>query len=230
MATQRLSVTILLLASTACGTQSPDAQPSIPYLQVLEQGLTHQFDVKLFPHGRVQIMDATASYFESADTKHLRFQSNYLEFLKKARTDGLLVLKEDQETEMQRMAHMGVSFFAVSPTEKLSKMQDATSSNQQFIGVPLGTIKVLGIMKDEEYKAPAHIAGPGDQFRLILGTARDIPSSQAITLGKYYGTIEPQTLKFRAVLQFNPFAKTYTYVAAALGNPQDAAWKTEHVK
>ena len=67
-------------------------------------------------------------------------------------------------------------------------------------------------------------------FRLVLGTVERRPTPDAITLGKSYCATEAQEFKFRAVVQYNPFAKTYSYAVADLGNPQDSGWKTAHVK
>jgi hypothetical protein len=125
---------------------------------------------------------------------------------------------------------MGATFYVVSPTEKLLKLQDPQKSTGKFIVVPFGTMKLLEVLKEEDYKSPTPLGGAGDQFRLVLGTVHAEPSAQALTLGKSYGGIEPNDLKFRAVLQFNPFAKTYTYITADLGNLKDPGWYSQNVK
>jgi hypothetical protein len=243
MNTNPIGVVVLTLGIASCnGVRLPGSQPSAPYLPVLEQGLTAQHDCITFPRGRVQIMGAMSSQMEAADWNQLKFQIQYLTYLQSAQTNGLLTVTEEQQNSLERIRNMGARFFKVVPTDKLSQMQAATNSDieqvlsqwlhkrDRIVAVQIGTIKVLQILKDEEYKPRVRVGGAGDEFRLVLGTVRDTPTQQAKTLGRYFATIEPQELKFRAVLQFNPFAKTYKYVTADVGNPQDAGWKTETVK
>ncbi len=115
----------------------------------------------------------------------------------------------------------------VKPTEKLSKIKDQKLSTDDKLVVRISTIKVVEIIKVEEHKVPDK---PGDDFRLVLGRFRDTPTSQAKLLGPNYCTIEPKDSKFRALLQFNPFTKSYICWTADIGEPEDPGWNSNNVK
>ena len=205
----------------------PSGHSDAPYLAVLEQGLTNQVDLMRFPRGQVQIMSALSSQMESDDSNRLRFKVQYLDVLQRAQKDGLLNLTEKLQSSLESVGNMGARFFTVSPTEKLLQLHDAKRSNDKCVAIPIGTVKVIEVLKENEYKAGT--GAPGDEFRLVIGRCRDTPTAQAKKLVGFC-TQEPQDLKFRAVLQFNPFNKTYTYVIADTGNPEEAGWSTSYVK
>ena len=229
MKPHQILVVIVAFAAVGCNrVKLPSGHSDAPYLSVLEQGLTDQTDVMLFPRGEVQIMSGLSSQMESRDVNQLKFTIQYLEFLQNAQKGDLLTLTERQQGSLQSIGNMGARFFTVAPTPKLLQLQDAKKNKDKFVAVPIGTIKVLEILKDDEYKFPR--GAPGDEFRLILGRVRDTPTPQAKALPQHFATTEPQELKFRAILQFNPFAKTYTYVTADVGTPEDATWKTNNVQ
>lgn len=227
MNTKRILIAVALFAIAACSRQS--LLKAQPYRQQLEDGLFNANAFLIFPIGRVQVMSGLSSQMDAADWKILKFPIAYLDFLQRAQKDGLINLTEEQQSPLESIRNMGARFFAVTATEKLSKMK----SNAQFGGnlvVWISTFEILQVLKDQEYKPPVGFGGAGDEFRLVLGTVRRSPTPNAITLGKFYCPTEVQELKFRAVLQYNPFAKTYSYRAADLGNPQGPGWNTENVK
>lgn len=223
--THRILIAVALFATAACSRQS--LLKGQPYIPVLERALRKSVS---FPRGRVQIMSGLSSQMEATDWVQMKFPAQYLDFLQRARKDGLLNLAEEQQGPLDSIRNMGARFFSVSPTDKLLKMDNKTPDTPGLLTVLTAEFKVLQILKDQEYKPPVGMGGAGDEFRLVLGTGRRTPTQDAITLGQSYCAIEPQELKFRSVLQFNPFAKTYTFVDADLGRPQDSGWESENVK
>ena len=127
---------------------------------------------------------------------------------------------------------MGRRFITVSPTDKLLKLETPPYNNANtavgFSFVSVGTMKVTEVLKEEEHKVPG--AKPGDEFRIVLGKMRETPTPAAKELAALGANTEPRELKFRAILQFNPFAKTYTYVTADYGKPEDAGWLTNNIQ
>jgi hypothetical protein len=109
----------------------------------------------------------------------------------------------------------------------LRSLADGSLSNGSWLVVLVGHMSLLEIVSSEPCKLKR--ATPGDQFRLVIGLVEDTPNSNAKILGSTYATQEPQKLKFRAILQFNPFTKTYTYVTGDYGQPEAAVWLTESV-
>jgi hypothetical protein len=229
MKTKLLTVSIVVLLVAACGrVKLPEGQKSAPYLTVLEQGLTDNIDTDRIPRGEVQIMSELSSKMEEPNATQMRFQAVYLQVLQKAERARLVTLSERPQNALESVGNMGARFFTVTPTDALLKLQDPKKSNDRWIAVPIGTMKVLEILKEEEYKFAER--KPGDEFRLVLGRVCDTPTPQAKALASLGVTTEPQDLKFRAVLQLNPFAKTYTYIVADFGKPDESGWSSDFVK
>jgi hypothetical protein len=218
----------LLACLVACDqVKAPKGVDPKPYLTVLEKGLTKHHDFERLPQGQITIMNAWSSAMESGDANAMRFPLRYLEHLQRAEKDGLLRLAEKRQDVWGQLANQGARLFSVTPTEKLRQMADPKESDEKWLAVPIGTIKVLEIMSEEPCKLKR--ATPGDEFRLVLGLISDTPTQQVKALGPEYGTIEPQKLKFRAILQFNPFDKSYTYHISDCGKPSEAGWNSEYV-
>jgi hypothetical protein len=222
MNTNRMLIAVALFATASCSRQS--LRKGQPYAQQLQEGLKWNNGFADFPTGRVQIMSGLSSQMEAADRTNQKFPLAYLAFLQQAEKDGLLKLTEEQQGPLDAIRNMGSRFFTVTWTEKLSKMKFSGST------VLTATFEILQILKDQEYNPSVGFGSAGDEFRLVLGMVRSRPTPNAMALGKYYCNTEVQELKFRAILQYNPFAKTYSYRVADLGNPQDPGWNTQYVK
>lgn len=229
MKTKLFTVSIVVLLVAACDrVKLPEGEKSAPYLTVLEQGLTDNLDTDRLPRGEVRIMSELSSEFEKPDATHMKFQARYLQILQKAEKAGLVTLSERPQNALESVGNMGARFFTVTPTDALLKLQSSEKSDDRWVAVPIGTMKVLEIIKEEEYKFAERKSG--DEFRLVLGRLRDTPTPQAKALASLGVTTEPQDLKFRAILQFNPFAKTYTYIVADFGKPDESGWSTDFVR
>ena len=145
----------------------------------------------------------------------------YLVKLQEAEKDGLVKL-----TGMTNI-NFGQTILTVTATRKLQQLSDAKASDTNSLAIQVGTIKVLDIIGEEPCKLK--MATPGDEFRLIVGLVNDTPTDAVKTLGPKYGTIEPHRLKFRAILQFNPFNRSYSYRVADIGYPDKPEWLSENV-
>src|SRR5262245_15669741 len=91
MKSKSLSISLLVLLVAACDrVKLPEGKRSAPYITVLEQGLTDQFDNHRFPRGEIQIMSELSSQIETGDPKQMKFQASYLQELQKAEKAGFV--------------------------------------------------------------------------------------------------------------------------------------------
>lgn len=222
-----ICLAILLTCLVACdqSESSKGANPK-PYLTVLEEGLTeHGFD--LFPQGQIEITSGLSSAMESGGgwSMRSRLQNEiYLKyFLQDAEKQGLLNLAEKQQRSPGQIA-MGSRFFMVTATEKLRQMADPKKSDEKWLAVQRGTIKVLKIISEEPCKLQQ--ATPGDKFLLVMGLISQTPTK---VFSPKDGTVKRQELKFRAILQVNPFDKSYKFLTSDIGNPSEHDWFSNHV-
>jgi hypothetical protein len=222
-----VGVMILLACLAGPGPANADGNNLKSYQAVLNAGLTQQHDYHRVPVGQITIMSQMSSQMEEANLETLRLPLQYLESLQQAEKDGLITLTEKNQSEMDKLLTMGARIFTATATDKLRKLIDPKESTEKWLAIPIGTMQVEEVMSEEQCKLVK--ATPGDQFRLVVGLVTDTPTEQVKTLGRNYGTVETQKLKFRAILQFNPFTKTYTYVVADLGKPEDPGWHSDIV-
>lgn len=221
-----LHVAALLLAG--CDpVKAPKGVDPKPYLRVLTEGLTKEFDYHRKPQGVVTIMSGLSSAMEAGDFAQMRFSAQYLDHLRLAEKAGFVTLQEHQQDPLSAIANLGARYFTVTPTDKLRKLADPAESSDTVLAVPVGRMKILEVISEEACVLKR--TTPGDEWRLVLGLVRDTPTEQALALGRQFCSVEEQTLKFRALLHFNPFGKTYRYVAADWGRPNDMGWKSENV-
>lgn len=205
------------------------------YKSVLEHGLNHQFEFAFFPVGKLRIMgpqesEITERMGQSGDWQRLEFPGRMLAFLEQAERDGFLKIEEQKVEGLGALLMQGARFFVALPTEKLIKLQDLKSSTSTYIKVQLGKFDVTEIISDEAFTPPKGLGGPCDQFRLILGKVRDIPTSQSMELGPNYIMGSGEEFKFRAVMQVNPFTKSREFVMADIGKVDRNDWLSGFVE
>lgn len=222
-----VGVMVLLAGLAWTAPANADGNNLKSYQAVLNAGLTQQHDYHRIPVGQITIMSAMSSQMEEANLETLRLPLQYIESLQQAEKDGLITLTEKNQSEMDKLMTMGARIFTATATDKLRKLIDPRESTEKWLAIPIGTMQVEEVMSEEPCKLVK--ATPGDQYRLVVGLVTDTPTEQVKTLGRNYGTVETQKLKFRAILQFNPFTKTYTYCVADLGKPEDPGWKSDIV-
>jgi hypothetical protein len=240
VAATAFSVFVVLLSPTAHCQNQPLSDNSVQtnaesYRPVLEHGLNHQFEFTFFPVGKVRIMgpqesEITERMGQGADWQRLEFPGRMLAFLEQAEKDGLVKIEEQKVEGLGVLLTQGARFFTVLPTEKLIKLQDATSSSSAYIKVRVGTFNVTEIISDEAFTPPKGVGGPGDQFRLILGKVKDTPTSQSKKLGPNYVMGSGEEFKFRAVMQVNPFTKSREFVMADIGKIDRNDWLSGFVE
>lgn len=111
--------------------------------------------------------------------------------------------------------------FTVAPSEKLLMAADRRLSTPTCLVLGLTDCRIAEIVSNTEYKNQL-VVSSSDQTRLILGTFNVCDAELATTLGKSTGIY--RDLKFRALIQFNPFTKSYSCERIDFGNPQDNDW------
>jgi hypothetical protein len=228
MKTNTLTLIACALSFAACNeVKAPKGTDHKSYTEILNEGITMAQGYASFPQGEVTIMSGLASSMESGDAAQMRFPIQYLEHLQKAERDGFVTLVEKQQDALQQIGNMGARFFTVQGTQKLLSMADKDKSSDQWTQVHISRFKILEILSEAPCKLRR--STPGDEFRLIVGRLEDTPTDNAKTLGAGYCTTERQELKFRAILQYNPFNKEYSYVVADVGLSDQTGWQTNHV-
>ena len=216
-------ISVLTLSICSCSRLSTKA----PYKEVLEEGLIGQVETTAFPTGEVQIMTGF-SQIEPADISAMKFHSDYLAFLEKARDLELIRLSERRQGTWSALLSPGIRFFNVQPTDKLLRLADKSKSDDKWIRVVVGRCEITEIIKDTDYKNAN--APQGEEYRLILGKFMNIPTKEAAELSSLGVTTDKKELKFRAVLKVNPFNKSYSFVVADYGYLDREDWITSYVK
>lgn len=210
--------------------QHANAQSSGVISAVLEGGMLKEGTMS-FPRGPIQIMSKMAEEMERPNPAQQKYGMASLESFQRYEKAGFLTIAEERRSPLESIRDMGARSFTVSPTNKLLQIQDPKLSSGTFAVIQAETYKVTNIIKNEEYKPPVGSGSPGDEFRLILGVILQSTTEQGKVI---YGAIgyypQPRQRKFRAILQFNPFAKTYSFVTADLGDPASADWFSQNVK
>jgi hypothetical protein len=215
---------ILAVAVVAC-----DGADRKGYITAVEDGLTKAHGTQNYPQGQITIMSALSSRMESADSRTMRFRIEMLEALQVAEKAGFLKLSELQQSSLDQIGSIGARFFIVTPTDKLRQISDPKESSEKWLAVRIGTFKIMKVISDEPCSLKK--ATPGDEFRLVVGLVSQNPTQQgqSIAPAMNVGKLDVQSHKFRAILQFNPFNKSYSLVAADLGSPKETGWYSESV-
>jgi hypothetical protein len=212
-----------LLFAVTVVAQGPST--SAPYIAVLTEGLTKDHGYYDVAHGRITIMSALSSRNEAADLGAMKFPIQYLSTLEYNQSIGLIRLIEQPQSELDKIGSMGARLFNATPTDKLLQLADAKVSTANWARIPTLGVQVLEIVSDDACKFSKPT--PGDDFRLILGLIGGEPTRQWRTL--FPDVKEMDQLKFRVVLQFNPFTKRYAYVTSDIGKPSEATWYSNSV-
>ena len=147
---------------------------------------------------------------EGTDIKNKRFTLEYLQFLGSCKTEGLIELTEQKQSELAMAGNMGTRLFTSTWTPKAISMRDTANSDNDWLRIPLGSCKIKTIVKDIEYHHPN--LPQSDDFRLIVGTYERTCN----TFGKEQG-VKDEVFKFRALIRANPFNQTYSYQTADWG-------------
>jgi hypothetical protein len=168
----------------------------------------------VIPCGEVTIMRGSDSMTEPPDWIRRRFPIGLLGFFQALQGSGLITLREKEQSQLESFGNAGERFFKVTPTPKLLQLQTEQKSslslpatephdillalevrNQgksslspwttNYVAVRMGTMRLIEVLKEDEYKMPNATAG--DEFRLVLGTLRRTPTPQARELGANQG-------------------------------------------
>lgn len=221
----RLSVilaALMYLSLSACGDNAATAPPSAnsPYKEEVESGLAGEFNSLRIPLGIIEVL--SPRWGDGAGQPWMkRFSNSYLTDLTALKDAGLVTFKETDQTDTLRLK--GARQFEVTLTKKALDLCDPKKSDKEWACIPIGTCRIKTIVKDIEYPQPPS----SDNFRLIVGTYERTYSDLGIQL---FGEREKVlVLKFRAVLKYNPFNKTYSFQKADYGDPNKDEWTTKNV-
>jgi hypothetical protein len=207
--------------STTDKTEARSAARAIPYKDVIEAGLTEQFNVLTIPSGEIQIMSAMSSQFESPDVKRKRLPNQFLEALKAWQEGGLVTFVEIKQSELELIGSTGTRKYTVTPTKKALDASDPKKSDSDWLQIPIGQCKVLSVVKDIEYRNPK--LPQSDDYRLVVGTYERSYNEFA----KAGGAGSNEVFKFRALLKVNPFNQSYSFQGADWGKIEVDEWETQ---
>ena len=209
--------------STTDKNEARSAARAIPYKEVIETGLTKQFNYLGIPRGKVQVMSAMSSQFEAADLKNKRLPIQFLKAMEAWKEAGLIEYTELKQSDLDLMGNMGTRIFTVTPTQKANDAGDPKESDSAWLQIPIGQCKVLSVVKDVEYHNPK--LPQSDDFRLVVGTYERSFNDFA----KAGGAGTNEIFKFRALLKVNPFNQSYSFQGADWGKIELDKWETDRI-
>lgn len=210
--------------STTDKNEALSAAQAIPYKDVIEKGLTKQFNYVGIPRGEIQIMSGLSSQFESPDMKRKRLPIQYFEAIKAWQEAGLLTYSEIKQSELDLIGSTGTRKYIITPLQSAIDVSDPEESDADWLQIPLGQCTVLSVVKDVEYHNPE--LSQSDDYRLVVGTYRRSYNKFSKDSG---APAEDTTLKFRALLKVNPFNQSYSYQYADWGEIDSDKWETENI-
>ena len=226
MANQRCRLTLgLVLLALTLGCSRGDDAGSGDIGRIIASGLYRDYNVGQVPDGQIEIMSGLSASVEGSDFAARRFAPAHLEFLRSWEQRGLLALREHSQSSLEAIGRMGARTFTVTPTEQLRSIADPTLATDGYLMIPLGSVTIEQIVSDAIYQSPALSAS--EQWRLVLGTYRVKPTEIA---NEAASSTEDHTYRFKALLKFDPFTNTFTYVAADFGRVGETEWLTQRVQ
>src|ERR1051325_2284453 len=119
------------------------------------------------------------------ETGKQRLPDDLLEFDRRAQAAGLITLREIPESYwgsfLSQTQGMGTPV-EITPTQKLLTLAGATPDPRDAAAgrnllVRVSSFKIDQVTTDEKYKG--QLAQPGEEYRILLGTYREIPTAAA---------------------------------------------------
>lgn len=117
---------------------------------------------------------------------------------------------------------MGAEIYEVTPTAKLLAIRDASYSTAQFILAPTHHYKIVSVVRDTANSNPS---GGSVDDRLVMGLIKVIPTD---LMRSIHG--DSATLRFRAIVRWDPFTEHYKFVTSDYGPADNDTWFSANVR
>lgn len=209
--------------------KSPNDTLGLPeYASVISAGLTGPMFLPI-PLGQVEILSKVSEGIERADADAKKYEKQSMDKFRTAEKLGLVTIKEIEQSEIDLAGRGWNRLYTFTATQKGKDLADPKKSDEKFIWISLGSCTVISIVKDEPCKHPS--LSSSEDYRLCLGVHKFEPTPYCI---QHYEAIgEPDSskageFKFRAIIKFNPFMNSYSYVTSDWGYLDKDGWETQN--
>jgi len=195
------------------------------YASVISEGLSEMNYVSL-PIGRVHISD---------NSEHGRYVRDlYLSRGEPAITTDYLAQLEEVYAKLGLISCEKLpwdndkgQFYKFAVTQRAKDLADPNRSNDKELKIRLGTRTVIQIIKDEPFKHPS--LPKSDDYLLCVGAYRFEPTEIGKESYKAMGHELFTKYKFRAVIKFNPFTNSYSFVTSDWGYLDKDNWESKNI-
>jgi hypothetical protein len=204
--------TLIMAATAACAASGLSDRE-----KVIEQVVTTVTGTFSIPTGQTRVTPAD------------------LATLQNVQAAGLITLREIPraywDSFMNRTQGLGTAV-ELKATEKLLSMSPeevpVQGANIKILRIKIADDRIDELTTDSVYAGP--LSTPGEQYRIMLGTYKHVPTSAAAVLGPKLAAQSETRLKFRCIVKYNQFAKVWTVVAFDTGERNTEAWRSSNVR
>ncbi len=205
-----------VLASTcvlalACHAQTSDARGAVEQVLIQAAG---SFSV---PIGKTRLDDKTLALVGQLQRAGLVVVSQ----IPQAYWDSYLNRTQGLGTPVQ-----------IAGTSKLMSLNPpvipVAGQELRIFRVKIADVRIDEVTTDQDYSGP--LATPGEKYRLILGTFLKVPTEVASVLGPALAAQSEDRSKFRSIVKYNQFAKTWQVIAFDTGLLNTDTWLSSNVR
>lgn len=171
------------------------------------------------PNGEISVMSPLVSQMEPQDPDKRRFNDFAFNFVRNQEKMGLARIQERTQSELAAIGRMGERTFVVEPTSKARELASPQQERPGYLTIDTGECEIKSIVKDTSYISKS--LPSSEEYRLVLGTFGWTPSSAWAAM---FPDEKARTKRFRAIVKYDPFSKSYKFVRAELGFLEDDSW------
>ncbi len=168
----------------------------------------------------------------------LKADGERLALLKQAETAGLIELRRPSWMApglMEAVATAKLVGVALNPdgvwtardSERYLGGEAGDDMTRFTARVRVKQAKIVQIINDEDYEGP--LAAPGEKHRVVLGTYQSAPTTSGAVVGAPLVRTDEAAQRFRCIVKYSEFKKTWSVVAYDIGSLEPEQWFTSNV-
>jgi hypothetical protein len=189
---------------------------------VISAGLAYEYNAVLIPAGKVRVVSPKSHGTNAITPDHDDYPNMVF------REEAMGRFQQQMKAGLVTLVDKGYEYpydtFIATPTALALKHRDGTHSTLRYCVILASSCQVRQIIKTAPYRSGR--LPQSEEYRLVLG-------SYFRAEEEWFRALSPTTdkeFKFRAVLQFSPFTKKYTYLFGDWGELTENEWKTHNVE
>lgn len=199
-------------------------------IAIIEKGMNDDY-VEIIPIGKIVI---GSNIMTQQDPKNHVYNSKFRNILLGYNKIGIVLV--DEIKDMSMSSALGEKKYNVNITDKGKNNALGTNGQGDYL-FRWANVKISKIVKNSEFKPafdyyPAGKIDRSADYRLVLGiydlkytdTQNEIHAALGLKVPK------SKALKFKALLQYDPFKEKYKYVQKDWGNLDKDDWVTNTIK